>query len=802
MEARILVRKPVSPSVRSRLPQPKRGGSSSCPTRLEMMYFMRCCGVISLHLTLPSLLLALPSVLFAATPIQYEEQKLLARDGDVGDGFGLSLSASEDTLVVGTFGRGFAYVFNRDGGGIWSEQVKLVANGGAADDRFGWSVSVSDDTAVVGAHGDDDGRGAAYVFMRDASGAWSEQAKLVASDGAEGDDFGFSVSISGDTVVVGAQRDADHGGRSGSAYVFTRDESGAWSEQAKLVASDAAAEGFFGGSVSLDRETVVVGASGGDSNGFRGGSAYVFTREASGDWTEKAKLVASDGAANEGFGISVSVGGDTIAVGTFGNSLDGSLLGSAYVFARDADGVWFQQAKLLANEGVADLFFFWSVSVSGNTVVVGAEGNSDNGDVGSAYVFSIDSGGLWAEQAKLLASDGTSNDTFGGAVSISGQTVFVGAWGDDENGTRSGSAYVFDFGTRSRAAFLSCLGDVNGSGTGDLVVLDPERQVALIKDVDGTLINHFALDGIGAPADIALMPDTNGNGAPELVVMTGSRVHVRDLLTGADLGTVAFDSDLLPVDLELVADWTGNDIPELAALGPDPTMVEIRDGLAGTLINEVGFAGNVTGKDLLIYPDLNGNGSPELGVLAENKDSSGSDKLEIRDSRTGALIKNIWLGRGWQVQQQVLLTDINGNGSPEAAVLRTPDSGRKVTVVLRDIGSKRWLGTRYFDPNYPPVKLLTLPDMDGNGADELVVFGQRFNSGNQKAQIRDSATGNFVSVVFFDKNFDGKDMTLCPDINGNGVDEIAVLGQRQRDGRYRAIIKDPKTRQRLGVIDF
>jgi hypothetical protein len=155
--------------------------------------------------------------------------------------------------------------------------AKLLADDGAADDFFGWSVSVSGDTAVVGASRDgDDGpfSGSACVFTRNGS-VWTQQDKLTASDAALGDQFGDSVAVSVDTAVVGALGNDDHGADSGSAYVFTRSGS-SWTEQAKVTATDGAADDYFGCSVALSGDTVVVGADWDDDNGEDSGSAYIF----------------------------------------------------------------------------------------------------------------------------------------------------------------------------------------------------------------------------------------------------------------------------------------------------------------------------------------------------------------------------------------------------------------------------------------------------------------------------------------------------------------------------------------------
>ena len=180
-------------------------------------------------------------------------------------------------------------------GGQATEQAKLIASDGARLDKFGFSVSISGDTAVVGA-GSGDGNfvdsGSAYVFVRSGT-TWSEQAKLTASDGAAADFFGNSVSISGDTALVGAPRDDDNGTNSGSVYAFLR-SGGSWSEEAKLSASDGAVDDRFGESVSIRGDTALVGAFLDDDNGNDSGSAYVYQDIAPADTDGDGVLDAAD----------------------------------------------------------------------------------------------------------------------------------------------------------------------------------------------------------------------------------------------------------------------------------------------------------------------------------------------------------------------------------------------------------------------------------------------------------------------------------------------------------------------------
>jgi hypothetical protein len=343
------------------------------------------------------------------------------------------------------------------------QTAKLTPSDGAANDAFGNSIAISGDTVVVGAYYDDIGtnanQGSAYVFVKPASG-WAnmtQTAKLTASDGAANDDFGNSVAISGDTVVVGAYLD-DIGtnANQGSAYVFVKPASG-WAnmtQTAKLTASDGAANDDFGYSVAISGDTVVVGSYlddiGANTNQ---GSAYVFVKPASGwaDMTQTAKLTASDGAANDDFGYSVAISVDTVAVGAYFDDIGANTdQGSAYVFVKPASG-WAdmtQTAKLTASDGAADDMFGATVAVSVDTVVVGTYFSyiGTNGGQGSAHVFVKPASG-WAnmtQTAKLTASDGAAYDYFGFSVAISGDTVVVGACYDDiGTKTNQGSAYVF-----------------------------------------------------------------------------------------------------------------------------------------------------------------------------------------------------------------------------------------------------------------------------------------------------------------------------------------------------------------------
>jgi hypothetical protein len=212
----------------------------------------------------------------------------------------------------------------------------------------------------------------------------------------------------------------------------------------KLLAGDGAVNDWFGGRVAVDGDTAVIGAYGDDDKGAESGSAYVFVRSADGTWSQQAKLTADDGVDDDRFGCSVAVSGDTAVIGAMFDDDKGAESGSAYVFVRSADGTWSQQVKLTADDGAADDWFGIRVAVDGGTVVVGAYGDNDKGDSsGSAYVFVRAANGTWSQQAKLIAADGAASDYFGYRVAVSGDTAVIGAMYDDDKGDGSGSAYVF-----------------------------------------------------------------------------------------------------------------------------------------------------------------------------------------------------------------------------------------------------------------------------------------------------------------------------------------------------------------------
>lgn len=456
-----------------------------------------------------------------ATPTPTQQAYFKASNAGTSDEFGWSVAVSGDTAVIGArfessnaigvngnqtdnsaSQSGAAYVFVRNGTN-WIQQAYLKASNTGSDDNFGSAVALSGDTLVVGAPLEDssasgvDGNqgnngasasGAVYIFVRDGTN-WVQQAYLKASNTGSGDNFGYWVGVSGDTVVVGAPyEDSNATGvngnqgnnsasESGAAYVFVRDGTN-WIQQAYLKASNTGSSDAFGESVGVSGDTIVVGAGGEDSsaagvNGNQGnnsaagsGAAYVFVRNGT-NWIQQAYLKASNTGAGDEFGFAVAISGDTVVAGAAGedsnatgvngsqgnNSTPNS--GAAYVFAREGTN-WSQQAYLKASYNAnAPVGFGFSVALSVDVLVVGAPGDASNAtgingdpnnhsatDSGAAYAFTRD-GTNWSQRAYLKASNTGGplpgefyGDNFGadGHVAVSGDTVLVGAHAEDSNG--------------------------------------------------------------------------------------------------------------------------------------------------------------------------------------------------------------------------------------------------------------------------------------------------------------------------------------------------------------------------------
>jgi outer membrane protein assembly factor BamB len=317
--------------------------------------------------------------------------------------------------------------------GTVEQLFKLTAEDAASYDAFGWSVAINGNVAIVGAYQDDDdgtSSGSAYLFDVTTS---KQIMKLTAMDATVDNLFGFSVGISENIAIVGAFREDNNGRDSGAAYLF---DISTGRQLFKLKANDAAAEDYFGISVATDGNIAIVGAVRDDDDGDNSGSAYLFDVRTG---EQLFKLKAPGAKKNDFFGVSVGVSGGRAIVGSHLDDVVYSNTGTAYIFDVDSGEMLFE---LVASDAKTGAEFGHSVAISGNQAIVGAW--TDDGNIGSAYIYDVYSG---EELRRITAPDGAVGDLFGVSVGICEGMVVIGADHDDDAGSASGSAYLFDLAT-------------------------------------------------------------------------------------------------------------------------------------------------------------------------------------------------------------------------------------------------------------------------------------------------------------------------------------------------------------------
>lgn len=336
------------------------------------------------------------------------------------------------------------------------QHIKILSGEGADYENFGYSISIFGDTALIGAHQTDSNighSGAAFIYSLNNEGRWIHQAKLTPNDNSDDESYGESVLLIDKTAFVGSPNAYVNKINTGAVYVFSQNSEGKWSQQTTITASDSKRYDNFGRSLAAHNDTLVVGA---DASNISPGMVYVFNKNMEGDWLEQAKIMPNDSNYNARFGISVAIEDDTILIGASNSSYYEYIeyfdydyyTGSAYVFARDVDGNWSEQAKLKTNDSSYNDNFGISVSLSGNTALIGATGVEDNGyNAGAAYIFTRDENQNWSQSSKLIANNGQAFDYFGSSVTLSGKIAIIGASGSYGKSENSGSGYIFHLNT-------------------------------------------------------------------------------------------------------------------------------------------------------------------------------------------------------------------------------------------------------------------------------------------------------------------------------------------------------------------
>jgi hypothetical protein len=371
--------------------------------------------------------LAMPDAL-ASDGSAWSSQKVIVDAGAQGDFFGWAVGISGHTAIVGAYGvtvgghkqQGLAYIFT-ESDGLWTLAATLTANDGRAFDTFGSAVALSDGVAAVGAYQAQGGRGYVYVFTGSGS-HWTQKAKLL-NDTTVEEGLGWSVGVSGSTVLAGAPFAEVDGNQFGAVYAYAATD-GVWSQTQELLASDGRLGDFFGNAIATDGPNMVIGADSAQiGDNYTQGAAYVF-KNSGGTWIEEAKLVADDGVAFDNFGRSVAISGSTILAGAPYVVIDDNAFeGAVYVFD-GADADWTQSQKLTAGDGTANTYFGWSVAVAGDNALVGATSFYDP-DTGAAYVFAR-SQGQWTQTQELVSGDGPDPEYFGWSLGLSDTSALIG----------------------------------------------------------------------------------------------------------------------------------------------------------------------------------------------------------------------------------------------------------------------------------------------------------------------------------------------------------------------------------------
>ncbi|MDD3375569.1 MAG: FG-GAP repeat protein, partial [Candidatus Omnitrophica bacterium] len=611
-----------------------------------------------------------------------QEQKLLAFDSAAQDSYGYAVAISENTAVVGSpydddngNNSGSVYIYTKNAG-TWVYSQKIKESN--AIDYFGQSVAISGDVIAVGAPLDDENgmnAGAAYIFKKNASGIWVKINKIIASDGAAGDEFGAAVSVFGDIAVVGAYLHDDTSDDCGAAYIFKENASGtSWSQVDELLANDGAENDYFGSSVSVFGDIAIVGAHRDDDNGSNSGSAYIFKKNASGLWPFSQKLIASDGAEGDSFGFAVSVSGDKAIIGAHLDDDNGPGSGSAYVYTKNAAGVWLQANKLFASDGASEDFFGSSVSIIDGAAIVGARYHSHpESDRGAAYIF--DEGLNWAETKELLASDGAQNDYFSWSVGISNDTVIVGAPRDDDNGSNSGSAYIFTSEGPAGYTVSGTILDINGNNIASAQLTKVINGTSSVINVpNGTYsftVNHGD--------NVSVVPSAPGYSFPAGLADNPSWAGVVNAPVTKDFVGVLGQYDVAGT----ILDTNGNNIASAQltkVINGTSSVINVPNGTYSFTVNH--------GDNVSVVPSAPGYSFP--AGLADNPSWAGVVNAPVTKDFVGVLGQYDVVGtildiNGNNIASAQLTKVINGTSSvinvPNGAYSFTVNHGDNVSVV-------------------------------------------------------------------------------------------------------------------------
>jgi hypothetical protein len=629
-----------------------------------------------------------------------QQQKLTSAPRGVGAQHGNAVAVNGGTMVVGArfdsttasqAGAAFVYVLN---GSAWSQQAVLLAPDGALGDKFGYSVAISQDTIVVGSYNDDtafSNGGSAYVYIRSGT-SWTFQQKLLPSDGTADDEFGNAVGMTGEVIVVGSHfADLPGNSQAGSAYIYRRSGT-VWSETQKLIPTQGTngviLGDHFGESVAVS-SMIAVGASGDDSPETAAGAVYLYA-ESGGGYVPQQKIFMASGTNGDRFGSSVAIEGNTLVGGAREDApfAGQTARGSAYVFEFNGSS-WVSQGQLLASDGAAFDRFGWSVAVSNNTVAVGAreDDTAAGADAGSAYVYKR-SGSTWSEQQKLAPTDTFNGDRFGSGVALSFGDLVVGAAEKaltSPNG--QGAAYYFRQITKTRF-------DFDGDGLADISIFRPLNGQWWYQQSFDNLVRAFQF---GTPTDKAVPADYDGDGKTDHAIYrpsTGEWFVLRS--SNLTFFSVPFG---VSTDKPAPADFDGDGLADICVFRDAEGVWYISKTTGGTQITQWGSAGDIPEN-----ADYDGDGKADFAIF---RPSDGS--WWLNRSTAGIIATTFGVGT-----DKAVPADYTGDGKVDIAVWR-PSNGS--WYVLRSEDS-----SFYAVPFGANGDIPAPADYDGDGKADTAVF--------------------------------------------------------------------------------
>ena len=629
-----------------------------------------------------------------------QQQKITSNPRAVGAQFANAVAINGNTMVVGArfdgttasqAGAAFVYVLS---GTTWTQQAILLAGDGAVADNFGYSVAINENTIVVGAFNDDSplsNAGSAYVFVRSGT-TWTFQQKLTGSDSTADDQFGSAVGIIGEVAVVGANH-ADLPGNSeaGSAYVYRRTGT-VWSQTQKLIPVSSGGSiilgDHFGDSVAIS-SMLAIGASGDDSPFTSAGAVYVFNDSGSGYGLQQ-KLNIPSGANGDDFGNSVAIEGNTLVGGALQYTpiVGQPGFGAAYVYEFNGS-TWQSQGRLTASDGATVDRFGYSVAVSNGIVAVGAreDDTAAGSDAGSAYVFTR-IGTVWTQQQKLTPSDPLNGDRFGVSVAMSFGNLVVGA-AEKQLTSPNGQGAAYYFKSITRVRF-----DYDGDGKSDISIFRPTNGQWWYQQ---SFDNAVRAASFGISTDKPVPADYDGDGKTDIAIYRPSTGQWF-VLRSSDLTFFAIPFGI-STDKPAPGDYDGDGLADIGVYRASEGTWYLNRTTNGVQISQWGSAG-----DIPVNADYDGDGKSDIAIY---RPSDGS--WWINRSASGVFVTIFGIAT-----DKPVVADYTGDGKSDIAVWR-PSTG--VWFILRSEDSN------YFAAPFGASGDIPSPgDYDGDGKADFAVF--------------------------------------------------------------------------------